>query len=562
MATSSVGDRPGPVVDDRWGAEPRRPRAVRALDVVAVAVVMIPFLVAGIRYGTTGSLVAGGDQALIELDLFDLGRLHQGVGLYSRMGWAHPGPAWLVLLYPVYWLLGQDGAALVAASLVVHAALAALVVLAAGNGARWHRPVAAAVVLLYVLRMPAGDFVGVWNPFALLVPTALLLLLAARACGGSVAAGAATLLVGSFLVQTHVGTVPLVGLLSAVAVVVLAVRARRGSLAPRGRWSVRGTWALLVLLVLVWVPPVVQQLTATGEGNLRLLAAGLLHGEPGAVSPTWTDTVSTTGQQLGAAVFGWPAQPAPVDTSILTPAVVAAVVVQLAGCLVVAVLGMRTGARAAGRLAAVTGLATVAGAVSVHSITGPLLNYLVLWISVLPAVLALAGLWLLGAWAAAAPPWLPAARALAGRARLLGGLAALGATVLAGVLAAGLTASLVRGSDTLLGDQPGAAEAADLALRALPAPADGAERVLLDIRDIDTWTTATQVALRLERAGYSVRVADEWVYGFGVDRRADGTEEWLVGLQPVDPGAGAVPDEVGQVTAQYGPVAVVVEPTG
>lgn len=544
---------------DAWvPATPRR--GPRPLDVLAVVAVLVPFCVVGVRYGLTGQLVGGGDQALIELDLFDLGNLHQGVGLYSRMGWAHPGPAWLVLMAPWYWLFGSSGAALVAASLLVHGLVAALVVVVAGHGARWHRPVAAAVVLLYVLRMPAVDFVGVWNPFALLLPTMLVVLLAARACAGSLVAGAATLVVGSYLVQTHVGTVPLVGAVGLVAAVALLVRWRRHRLPDPGRAGRRGLVALGGLLLLVWVPPVVQQLTADGTGNLRLLAGGLLAGEPGAPSPTWADTVSTTGQQLGAAVFGWPAQPALVDATILTPAVVAAVVVQLLGCAVVAVAGLRTGVPAAGWLAAVTGTATVAGVVSVHSITGLLLNYLVLWISVLPGLLLLAGIWLLGAWAVTPPPRVPTARWTAGRGPLLGSVAALSGALATVVLAVGLTLSLQRGAETMLGDQPGAAEAARLALDALPA-ADGEDRrVLLDIRDVDTWTTATAVALELEQAGYDVTVADQWVYGFGVDRRADGAESWTVALQPLDPGAGELPNQVGAVTAQYGLVAVVVEP--
>lgn len=560
MAANEVTERQSVSGDDRWGPDLARRRGPRWTDVVAVLAVLAPFVVVGIRYGTGASLVAGGDQALIELDLFDLANLHQGVGLYSRMGWAHPGPAWLVLLSPVYWALGGDGAALVAASLVVHAVVAVLVVLVAGGGSRWHRPVAAAVVLLYVLRMPAVDFLGVWNPFALLLPTALLLLVAGRAAAGSLPATVGTLVVGSYLVQTHVGTVPLVGLVGLVAAGSLALRARGRRLAELGARGRRASVALIGLLLVMWIPPVVQQLTAPpGSGNLRLLAAGLLHGEPGAASPTWTDALSTTGQQLGATVFGWPAQPALVNTAILTPAVIAAVVVQLVGCAVVAVLGWRTGVAEAGRLAAVTGAATVAGLVSVHSVTGLLMNYLVLWITVLPAVLLIAGLWLLGSWAASPPAWLTIPPVIARRRLLWGGLVALGGAAAAAVLAVGLTLSLDRGSGTLLGDQPGAAGAADLALDALPAPEDAADRVFLDIRDVSTWTTATAVALDLERAGYEVRVADEWVYGFGTDRRADGSEQWVVALQPTDPGAGPLPDEVGQVAAQYGLVAVVVQ---
>jgi hypothetical protein len=557
-ATSTTDHRAHPVAGSPAPVRRRRPHLT---DVLAVVAVLVPFGVVGIRYGLQGELSFGGDQALIQLDLLDLLDLHQGVGLYSRMGWAHPGPAWLVLLAPFYGLFGSTGAALTAASLLVHGLMAALVVVAAGFGGRWHRPAAAAVVLAYVLRMPAADFVGVWNPFALLLPTALLLLVAARACRGSVVAGVGTLVVGSYLVQTHVGTVPLAGAVGLVVVVVLGVQWVRSRSVRPGRSTVLGLVASSVLLVAMWVPPVVQQLTATGEGNLRMLADSILHGDPTAVSPSWSDTVSTVGQQLGASVFGWPALPAVVDPTILTPAVVAAVAVQVLACLMVAVLGLRTGVPAAGWLALVTLVATLAGIVSVHSITGLLLNYLVLWISILPAVALLAGIILVGGWAgrrvARTVPSPPADRRLPD-ARAAGVLTAVGATVLAMGLAVGTTLSLQSAAPLGPGGQPGVVAAANLAVGALPGP-DGADaRVLLDIRDVDTWTTATAVALRLEQAGYHVTVADEWVYGFGQDRRADGDETWVVSLASAPAGTPPLDGQVGTVTGQNGELAVAV----
>lgn len=548
---AAVRDRTARVIP----AGPPPPRLLDGLSVVAAAA---PFWVVGVLYGLTGHLVWGGDQALVELDAWDVRHLDQAVGSYSRMGWAHPGPVWTVLLTPLYWLFGSNGEALVAASMILHGAFAALVVVVAGTGARWQRPLAALVVLGYVLRMPSIDFVGVWNPFALLLPTALLLLLAARACAGSLPAAAAALAVGSLLVQTHVGTAPLVGGVGAVVLVVLVVRGFRHRLARPGRRGWLETGLAGVAAVLMWVPPVWQQLRAApGPGNLGLLAQDLLHGDPAAVTPTWRESVSTTGQLLGAPVYGWPAEPALVKASVLTPAVVAAVVVQLLGCAVVAALAWRLRAAVPGWLAAVTGVATVAGLVSVKAITGPLMNYLVLWITVLPAVLLFAGVSLLARWLASAPDRVPA--------RFTGVTAsaafAAAGTALALLVAVVLAVSLHRSTDTQLGDQPGAAEASELAVDALPAAADDDPPVLLDIRDVSVWTTATTVAVELTEAGHRVSVDDAWVYGFGADRRSTGDEDWRVTLEPVSPGEGDLPGQVGVVQGAEGLIAVIVQRT-
>jgi hypothetical protein len=531
-----------------------RRRAPRLPDVLSVVLTAAPFWVVGIGYGLTGHLVWGGDQALIGLDAFDVRHLDQAVGPYSRMGWAHPGPAWMVLLAPFYWLFGSTGQGLVAASMIVHGVVAALVVVAAGAGARWQRPLMAVVVLVYVLRMPSIDFVGVWNPFALLFPAMLLVLVAARACAGSLPALATSLVIGSFLVQTHVGTAPLVGLVGLTMAVPLAVRAVRHRLPAPDRAALVRIGVAVAATVVMWIPPVWQQLRAApGEGNLRMLAAYLLHGDPSAGTHTWREALSATGQLLGAPVYGWPAEPAVVETNRLTAAVIAAVVVTLLGGVAVAVVGRRLGAVTASWAGVLTTVACLAGLLSAHQVTGPLMNYLLLWISVLPAVLLFAAVSVLGRGWRSAPVRMP--DRLTSAQTVAWVLTAAGA-----VLAVAIAVSLHRSADTLT-DQPGAAEAAELALKALPAAEDGDPPVFLDIPDVSVWTTATAVALELEQAGHRVSVADTWVYSFGADRASTGDEQWRVVLQPVSPGEGNLPDQVGVVQAANGTDAVIVQRT-
>lgn len=526
-------------------------RGRRGVDALSVAAVVAPFLVAAIAVLLGREIVLGGDQALLALDAFDVRHLEQPLGAYSRTGWAHPGPAWLALLAPLYWAFGSTGTALVAASLLVHALFAALVVVLAGSERAWRRPLMASLLLVYVLAMPAVEFVNVWNPFATLIPAVLLLLLAARACAGSVVAFAGGVLVGSFLIQTHIGTLPLVGLVLLLPAVVLRRRLGREPAARPSRRDGMRAALLGGAAVLLWLPPIWQQLTApAGRGNLGLLLDYFLHGDPeaGGGSHSWADAASAVGQMLGSPILGWQSQPGPIDTAIRDPSVVVLFAAQLIGAVVVAVLGRRLADRGGAWLAGVTGLATVAAVVAAKVVTGPVLNYLLAWVTVFPAVLLVAAVWV------AVERWDRRGR-LGGRA----GLGALGLVAVALAGAAGLSLHRATGD---LPDEPGAAEAARLALDALPDP-DDASPVLLDIRDIDVWTTATTVALELEQAGYRVEVEEEWVYGFGSDRAATGDEPWRVTLLPVaDPDVPARRGQVGVVDTASGPTAILVQRAG
>lgn len=539
ISLASAMDRPrSDLVSDRS----------RLIDLMSILVSAAPFWVAAAALLATDRLVLGGDQALIGLDALDARQLEQGVGPYSRMGWAHPGPAWLYLLAPLWWVFGSTGQALVAASLILHGVAAALVVVAAGGQRVWHRPLAAVVVLAYVVRMPAVDLVSVWNPFALLLPMMLLLLLAARAWSGGLAAVVLTALLASMVLQTHIGTVPIVGLVALLTALVVVVRIGRGTFArPTSReWVLTG--AATVGLFLIWAPVVLQQVfpPAPGRGNVSLILAYVradsTETEQG---HDWVEAVSATGQLLGAPVYGWLAEPRVLDTAVTSPAVIYALLVTALGGLAVAVLGWRwREVVAAGAGAAVT-VACVAALISARAVTGEMYNYLLLWVTVLPAVLLLAGVTVLLSRLRGRRPRVAVAGLLA--------LFALALGVRAGV-------DLRDAGVDRLPDQPGAAQVADLATRALPAAGAGDPPVFLDITDVSMWTTATSVALELALAGYDVSVAPEWVYSFGEDRRSRGDERWRLALVGVDANQPSLPGQLGLVATSGGPTAVVLEP--
>lgn len=515
-------------------------------DALCVAAAAAPFVVVALIYVSAGHLIVGGDQALVALDALDARHLDQGVGSYSRMGWAHPGPMWAYLTAPLWWAFGSTGQGLIAASLLLHGLAAALTVLAAGGERAWQRPLTAAVILLYVTRMPAVDFVNIWNPFALLLPTMLLLIVAGRACAGSVPHVVITLLVASFLVQTHIGTAPLVALVGSFTLVVTVVRARRGTLLHLGRraWLVTGAAAFAFFLV--WLPPLLQQLRppTPGRGNISLLVA-YFRGSSGVVVEhhTWAEALSATGQMLGAPVYGWLAEPRALDTSVVSAAVLCAVSATVIGGLAVAALARHWREPGYAWVGLLTTIAGIAGLVAARTVTGEMQNYLLLWVTTVPAVLLYAGVALL----------------LSRQPRRSGltSTATVALVVVTMLLAALAGAALQRSASTRLSDQPGAAEAAGLALDALGPARASDPPVLLDITDVATWTTATSLALDLSLAGHRVSVEPQWVYSFGEDRRTSGDERWRLALVPVTRGQASPAGQLGIVAAINGPTAVV-----
>ncbi|MCU1605505.1 MAG: hypothetical protein JWP46_1970 [Modestobacter sp.] len=505
------------------------PRGVRWLPAVWMGVAAAPFLVAAAR-AADRPIALGADFALSALASSDAAHLDQLVGPYSRMGWSHPGPAWFYLLAPVFTLLGSSGAALYASFLGVQALAAALVVAAAGRGQAWAQPVAALAVLVYGLRVPTIILVNPWNPFALLLPTMLLLLLAGRAAAGSLSALAGTVAVGTFLVQTHVGTAPLVAAAGAVAAVGwLFTRPRPGVPARRA-----STIAGFGLAVLWWLPPLWQQFHAPADqGNLYQLAQYFT--QPGGgegQAHTWTQAAVATGRLLGVPVYGWSAGDQLVDVDHLHPAGAALLVVQGLGTLLLAFAAWRVRNRPAAALAAVLAAAEIATLFAIHSLRGDVYDYLTLWATVLPVVLAYGWATLLLRHSRLTRP----------------------ATIVAVTLVAVLAIVLGRQTTTLVGrlpDTPGVREAVELIDGHL---GDRADPIQLDIAAPGAWPTATGVAQILENQGYRVHVNDTWAHLFGASRELTGDERVRVLFvdadQPVDdqlpPARGIVVGELGR----------------
>ncbi|NLA34119.1 MAG: hypothetical protein GX868_00335, partial [Actinobacteria bacterium] len=267
-----IGDLESGDADTADGGAVQRTNATAASGASAVVMTMgclaIAIVAAGIAAATSG-WTSVSDVALIELRVRDVPAHLPLVGVYSRYGWNHPGPAAFYGLAPFYRLFGGASVGLLVGALFfqfggVIASLAAVrrigetAAIAVAGGA-----------IAAFLGMPPEALRSPWNPYVSLGGVVALVAFgwafAERRRSGALALFA----VASVMTQTHVVSAPI-----AAAVVVAAVALS---------WSSRGqdrpvSWPWIgggvALAALVWLAPIVQQFTGS-PGNLgEVLSAG------------------------------------------------------------------------------------------------------------------------------------------------------------------------------------------------------------------------------------------------------------------------------------------------
>jgi len=210
------------------------------------------------------------DSAIIEVNVQDAAYGRMLTGPYSRFGWNHPGPLLFVLLAPLYFGTGRNPVALHLGVALLNGASALLAVavvrrIAHEPAARW----AAGVTVLLLAGVSPAELAGIWNPNLLAVPLLLFLVLCAAVWARrTVSWWLAAALVGSFLVQTHVSVLGLVGVLLLLAAASVAVATARRREPPQGRRGpvVAGALALAV----VWAPPLFESFPRVPQNVLRI----------------------------------------------------------------------------------------------------------------------------------------------------------------------------------------------------------------------------------------------------------------------------------------------------
>lgn len=215
------------------------------------------------------------DQAIELLRIQEVGGAHTPlVGAYSKYGWNHPGPILFWLSAPGYRLFGAVGVLLTIG--LINAIFATLAVVAAR---RTGGPLLAwlvAAATSRVLFSQGHSVVDPWNARAVLLPTFAFFLCCYGAANGDEMLLLGAVVTGSFAVQAHVGSVPVVLACSAMA---MAGRwcIRRGPAAQQ--LSRRSLAAALFLWVFLWSGPFMQQVFGH-DGNLSAIVAFFRESHP------------------------------------------------------------------------------------------------------------------------------------------------------------------------------------------------------------------------------------------------------------------------------------------
>ena len=376
----------------------------------------IPFGVLAVRLATSsGHVFLSDDLALIDLNVKDALHFRQQLGPWDRFGWRHPGASYFYLLALVARAFGSGARAdFLGAALINGLSALGIVWLmhrAAGRWpALWSALCVGALATILTVRTPVvaghvvseasiGVIASPWNPYVVILPLTFFAALCAVGAAGSWPALVGGAVVGSFVVQSNIGTLPFVAALLVAALGVRFVpvlrtrfRARTHGVSsatvpthdtPRRAGPFVLLVGLLVLLVM-WLPTILEQAT-NHPGNLTLIwrffashhrvhslsrglqAIGSIDGAPTfALShPFLTATTSSTTEFLA-----------------------------LAGVVAIGILGVSLGIVRSRPLAVLLASASLLGLavamVSATRVVGPVANYLMCWELSVPVLAILA----------------------------------------------------------------------------------------------------------------------------------------------------------------------------
>jgi hypothetical protein len=250
------------------------------------------------------------DVAFIEMRVRDVPNEFPLLGVYSRFGWNHPGPAEFVLLSIPYRLFGGSSGGLLVGMLALHAAAALAVLRISWPLDRVTALINFSVIGAILVVTPVDIIRSPWNPYVGLVGCLLMVI---AAWGVAERRRFASLLffpLASLLVQVHLVNAFLVlGAAGAAAVGCFWGHRRLSDggddHGPGTRWRELAIGALVAAAM--WVPPLLAQLRGEdgrlsdllgrGSGDGEIAGARVALGatfEAFALRPSWARTSSWT----------------------------------------------------------------------------------------------------------------------------------------------------------------------------------------------------------------------------------------------------------------------------
>ena len=322
------------------------------------------------------------DTATTSLSTLRAVRGELAVGSYSRYGWNHPGPLLYQAFALPYAVSGRREIALKWTALALNLGwLAAAWILIRRDAPRL--AVLLALALIPLLWRDQRLLFATWNPYApvLALPVAVALAARMHAPGRWTLAGLVAVL--SFAVQAHVGLAVAAAAIGLTALAAWWVGARRASPQPTRPRVV--LLAALVTGAASWAVPLLHDLRHP-PGNLAAILAFVL--DPAHARPAWPHAIEAAAYMFHAPVL--PAWEALWDALPARPMgwLSASLALQLGLVAVVARHHARQGRRFAAAFASACAATTLAIPIAAHGIVGPMSDYLLLWGTVVGALVA------------------------------------------------------------------------------------------------------------------------------------------------------------------------------
>lgn len=246
------------------------------IDALIVAVLVVPIVVAAVRALAAGYYPVS-DNAVLTLRAWDTFSAHppllgsgSSASLVVAAPVSNPGPWYGYFVAVPVRVLGPASGGVIGV-----AALNATAIIVAGGQARaagGRIALGAVGVAVATLLVGMGPLLmwDIWQPHATLLPFVAFAVSLWALVGSDRGHLALTAALGSLLAQTHLTYVVLAGVGVVVAIGLTLARWRRG---PRRERPRAGRQLVLAggVLVVMWVPPLIEQFTGGGRGNLSRL---------------------------------------------------------------------------------------------------------------------------------------------------------------------------------------------------------------------------------------------------------------------------------------------------
>jgi len=405
-----------PPADTRAPREPIRWSRLAMVSLVTV-LVLGPLVLLTMRAATT-DWIPGGDRAVIEMHVRDVGTHTPLIGPYSRYGWSHPGPLLYWVLAIPYRIMGSTSSALLAGTALMNsAAIAGTLAIAWRRGRLPLLTMTGVAIMVLCHALGSKTLADPWNPYVTALPLLVFVALGWTLREGDGWAAPLLVVVGSFLVQSHVGYLGIVLAVGAWAAFGWSRERWIAGATDMSRWrrlgrALRPGPAIAISALVagsLWAPVAVDQVR--GSHNLTRVTDYFASSSEPAVGPVFAVGVVTRhliGLPLGEGKTRppWlggdePVNPigggeVPVNPIWLVLATTGFVVLAAAvrrRCRYEtdpAILLRDSGAL---RLQMLVGLCITMAVVSIARVTGVVYDYLILWLPIL-AMLA----WLSAAW--------------------------------------------------------------------------------------------------------------------------------------------------------------------